>query len=187
MSQHPERPALTEAPGVVADRVVAVPRWPVGALVLLIGPAGCGKSTWAARRFRPDQILSSDAFRALVAGDATDQSASADAFRLLHLAARARLARGLLTVVDATNLTAPARLGLRDQARRAGRPVVAVVFDVPLERCLAQNASRPGRQVPEAVVRRHHRELGEAMAFLPTEGYADIHVITAPDLPGQVG
>ena len=52
--------------------------------------------------------------------------------------------------------------------RRAGRPVVAVVFDVPLERCLAQNAARPERQVPDAVVRRHHRELSARWTRCPT-------------------
>jgi protein phosphatase len=169
MTHPPERPAAGWAAGG--------PGWPAGALVLLIGPAGCGKSTWAARHFPPDQVLSSDAFRAMVAGDATDQSATADAFRLLHLATRARLARGLLTVIDATNLTARARLGVRDQARRAARPVVAVVFDAPLERCLAQNASRPGRHVPESVVRRHHAEMPQVRDQLPGEGYASIVVI----------
>ena len=159
------------APGLVAAA------WPDDALVLLVGPAGCGKSTWAARRFRADQVLASDAFRTIVAGDATDQSASKDAFRLLHLAARARLGRGLLTVVDATNFTAAARSGLREQARRADRPAVAVIFDLPLERCLAQNAARTERRVPEAVVRRHHAGMPAVRAQLPGEGYASIVVV----------
>jgi protein phosphatase len=132
-------------------------------------------------------VLSSDAFRVIVAGDATDQSASGDAFRLLHQAVRARLRRGLLTVIDATNLTLAARGALHQPARRAGRPCVAVVFDIPLERCLAQNAARAERRVPEAVIRRHHRQLQETLATLHQEGYAQIRVVTASDLPGQVG
>lgn len=174
-------PAAVTHPADIAEaRAPGGPGWPADALVLLIGPAGCGKSTWAARHFRPDQILSSDAFRAMVAGDATDQSATADAFRLLHAATGARLGRGLLTVIDATNLTAAARLGLRQQARRAGRPVVAVIFDVSLERCLAQNAARRERQVPDAVVQRHHAGMRRVRAQLPFEGYESIIVVASP-------
>jgi len=155
---------------------------PVDALVLLIGPAGAGKSTWALRHMRSAAVLSSDDFRALVADDATDQSATADAFRTLHAVARARLRRGLLTVVDATNLTASARQGLRRIADRARRPVLAIVFDVSLERCLVQNAARPDRRVPDDVVRRHHRQLREALAAVPGEGYREVHILDDADL-----
>jgi len=150
---------------------------PADALVALVGPSGSGKSTWAAARFGSDAILSSDAFRMQVAGDAADQAATADAFKVLHSVARARLRRGLLTVIDATNLTEGARRSLLRLAGKAGRPVVAVVFDVSLERCLAQNAMRPGRKVPEAVVRRHERELRRTLERLPDEGYAAIHIV----------
>jgi len=68
---------------------------PPAALVLLIGPAGAGISTWARSRFDGAGILSFDVFREQVAGDAADQSANADAFEVLHLVAAARLRRGL--------------------------------------------------------------------------------------------
>ena len=158
---------------------------PVDALVLLVGPSGSGKSTWAATRFRSDVILSSDAFRQLVAGDAADQAATPDAFTVLHTVARARLRRGLPTVVDATNLTERARHGLLRLAGKEGRPVVAIVFDLSLERCLTQNAARPGRRVPTEVVRRHRRELTAALARLPEEGYAALHVLHDEDLPAS--
>jgi protein phosphatase len=157
------------------------PAWPNDALVVLVGASGSGKSTWAVARFEPHEVLSSDAFRAMVAGDAADQSATDDAFRLLHAAGRARLRRGLLTVVDATNLTKAARSSLLELAREAGRPAVAVIFDVPLERCLAQNARRPDRRVPEAVVRGHVRQLAAARTALAEEGFAAIHEAGAPD------
>ena len=155
---------------------------PPGALVVLIGPSGSGKSTWAAARFRASQVLSSDAFREQVADDAADQSATADAFKVLHTVARARLRRGLLTVIDATNLTEGARRSLLRLAEKAARPVVAVVFDVSLERSLAQNAARPDRLVPEAVVRRHHHQLATELDRLPREGYHAIHVVRDEDL-----
>ncbi len=160
-----------------------VDRIPRDALVLLVGPSGAGKSTWAAARFAPEAILSSDAYRAQVAGDAADQAATADAFKVLHTVARARLRRGLLTVVAATNLTGGARRSLLRLAGTAGRPVVAVAFDVSLERCLARNASRPDRRVPEDVVRRHHREMGRAIERLPREGYVAIEVVGDEEMP----
>ncbi len=158
-------------------------RIPHDALVLLVGPSGAGKSTWAEARFAPEAILSSDAYRAQVAGDAADQSATADAFKVLHTVARARLRRGLLTVVDATNLTERARRSLLRLAGAAGRPAVAVAFEVSLERCLARNTSRPDRRVPEDVVRRHHREMRRAVGRLPAEGYVAIEVVGDDEMP----
>ena len=149
---------------------------PTDALVLLVGPAGSGKSTWASARFAPGEILASDAFRELVAGDASDQEATADAFRVLHAVARARLRRGLRCVIDATNLTRSGRLSLLSIASRAGRPAVAVVFDVPLSVGLARNDGR-ARRVPEDVVRRQHSELALVRAQLPGEGYAAILLV----------
>src|SRR5882762_1926459 len=73
------------------------------ALVALVGVSGSGKSTFAAKHFRPTQVLSSDFFRGLVADDENDQSASAAAFDALHYVAAKRLEAGRITVIDATN------------------------------------------------------------------------------------
>lgn len=173
-------PGSGSAAGVADARLARIP---ADALVLLVGPSGAGKSTWARARFRPDAILSSDAYRAQVAGDATDQAATADAFKVLHTVARARLRRGLLTVVDATNLTEGARRSLLRLAAKADRPVAAIAFDLSLERCLAQNAARPGRRVPEDVVRRHHRDMGRAMERLSREGYVTIEIVGDAEMP----
>lgn len=72
-------------------------------LVVLVGVSGSGKSTLARRLFASSQVLSSDAFRALVADDDNDQAATPAAFEALHFVAGKRLAAGRLTVVDATN------------------------------------------------------------------------------------
>ena len=68
-------------------------RIPADAMVVLIGPSGSGKSTFAARHFAPTEILSSDALRAMIADDASDQTATDAAFELLHTALAMRLAR----------------------------------------------------------------------------------------------
>ncbi len=160
------------------DPTIAVPD---PSLVLLIGVTGAGKSTFAARHFEPTQVLASDAFRALVADDATDQTATADAFELLHLAVDRRLARRRLTVVDATNVLASARRPLLDAARRHGVPTVAIVFDLPPAVSASRNAVRSGRVVPHAVHQRQVRALRRSLLELPAEGFAAVWLLHSPD------
>jgi protein phosphatase len=70
------------------------------ALVVLVDPSGAGKSTFARSHFKPTEIRREDFCRGLVSDDENDQSATNDAFDLLHYIARKRLAAGRLTVVD---------------------------------------------------------------------------------------
>jgi protein phosphatase len=156
---------------------------PAGALVVLVGVSGSGKSTFAATHFGPTQVLSSDVFRAIVADDPADQRASRAAFELLHLAARRRLERGRVTVIDATSVSRAARTGLLKLARSSRRPAVAVVLDPPLEVCLARNATRVDRTVADEVVRRQHAELQRSLAVadgLAAEGFAGVHRLLDP-------
>ena len=86
-------------------------------LVVLVGVSGSGKSTFARKHFLPTEVLSSDVCRGLVSDDENDQSATRDAFEVLHYVLAKRLARGLLTVVDATNVQKDARKPLVALAR----------------------------------------------------------------------
>lgn len=141
---------------------------PDPALVMLVGAAGSGKSTFAARHFAPDEILSSDALRARISGDEANQAVSRTAFSILHRALERRLATGRLTVVDATNADSRGRHDLTRRARAAGVPAVAFVLALPDAVVLARNAART-RQVDEAVVR---LQLARVQASLAPDGLA---------------
>ena len=151
-------------------------------VVLLVGAAGAGKSTFAKRHFPHEAILSSDAMREAIAGDAGDQRVNRPAFAALHRALDRRLASGGLAVVDATNATAAARREIRRIAARHGTPIVAVVFDLPEAIVRARNAGRMGRSVPDEVVTRHLATLARArtLGTLEAEGYAMIVRLPTP-------
>ncbi|MET7524785.1 polynucleotide kinase-phosphatase [Streptomyces sp900116325] len=147
-------------------------------LVVLVGASGSGKSTFAHRHFKPTEIISSDFCRGLVADDENDQSASGDAFDLLHYIAGKRLAAGRLTVVDATNVQAESRKQLVQLARSHDVLPIAIVLDLPEEVCQVRNAARPDRAgMPRHVVQRHRRELRRSLRGLEREGFRKVHVL----------
>lgn len=148
---------------------------PADAMVLLVGVAASGKSTFARRHFAPTEVLSSDALRAVITDDPHAQAATDDAFDLLHRILAMRLRRGRLTVVDATNVEAWARAELLAVARNHRRPAIAIVLDLPLDIALARNLARPEPRPPSAAIRRQHRWLTDTLAELGPEGLAAIH------------
>jgi protein phosphatase len=152
---------------------------PERGLVLLIGAAGSGKSTFARKHFKSTEIVSSDALRAMVSDDESDQSASADAFQLLRFITAKRLHRGRLTVIDATNVKRAARRSLLTLAKRAANsaPATAIVLNLPLETCLARNQSRGERRVGPEVVEKQVADLLSSLPGLAQEGYGRLYVM----------
>nr|WP_105968891.1 polynucleotide kinase-phosphatase [Streptomyces geranii] len=147
-------------------------------LVVLIGASGSGKSTFARRHFKPTEVISSDFCRGLVADDENDQSASGDAFDVLHYIAGKRLASGRRTVVDATNVQEGSRKPLIELARQYDVLPIAVVLDVPDDVCAERNASRTDRaDMPRRVIHRHIRELRRSLRHLEREGFRKVHVL----------
>ena len=156
-------------------------RVPKLSLLVLVGASGCGKSTFAARLFHSTEVVSSDHCRALVSDDEDNQIATRDAFDVLHLIVAKRLARGRLTVVDATNVQRSSRRPLLKAAERHYVPAVAVVFDLPKEVCVARAAGRPGRDIGPDVVRAHVTQLRAALAALAEEGFDRVYVVRTPE------
>jgi protein phosphatase len=139
---------------------------PETGLVVLAGVSGSGKSYFARTHFAPTQVVSSDYCRGVVADDENDQSATGDAFDLLHFIVRTRLKRGLLTVVDATNVQPKSRQSLLQIAKDNDVLAVAIVLDVPESVARSRNAARADRELPDHVVPRQRRELHRGLRGL---------------------
>lgn len=152
---------------------------PEPAIVVLVGAAGCGKSTFAGRHFAPADILSSDTFRELVSGDAGDQRATPAAFSLLRHALDERGKRRRLTVVDATNLKRRERNRLLGVARRYQLPSVAIVLALPLEVCQQRAVDRTDRLVEAEVIERQHATLRRQLEGIREEAFDDVAVLTS--------
>ena len=150
-------------------------------LVALVGPSGSGKSTFAARHFKPTEVVSSDACRAMVADDPNDQAATPDAFALLNFIASTRLRAGRLTVVDATSVQPQARKSLVELAREHDCFPVAIVLNMPESVCLARNRGRDDRAFGDHVVRRQAQQLRRSMRGLRREGFRYIYVLDSPE------
>jgi predicted kinase len=163
---------------LVATSRIAVPAM---GLVVLIGVSGSGKSTFARTHFKATEVISSDFCRGLVADDENDQSATPDAFDVLHYIVATRLRRGLLTVVDATNVQQAARASLVKLAKSHDVLVDAIVIDVPESVAIERNRQRPDRDFGSHVVSRQQRDLRRSMSRLSREGFRRVHLLRGID------
>jgi len=154
-----------------------MPDLPDPAVVVLVGAAGSGKSTWAAAHYRSAEIVSSDALRAVVGSGPADLDASADAFDLLDRIVSARVRRGLTVVVDTLGLEPARRTAYLGLARAHGMPAVAVVLDTPAAVCRERNARRD-RPVPAAVLSGQLKRMRSATVELEMEGWDAVHPVT---------
>lgn len=137
---------------------------------MLCGPAGCGKSTFAANHFLPTQIVSSDHCRALICDDPTNQQVTGQAFDLMRFIIEERLWLGRMTVADATHLKREDRRPVIKIARRFGFKRAAIVFNIPLELCIARNRAR-SRVVPEDALRAQYDLFINTLKTIYREGF----------------
>ena len=127
----------------------------------MIGPPGSGKSSLAVilAPLLPARVISSDALREQLWGDAKVQGPWAELEPLLHGAIDSALAADEHVLVDATHAQRNWRQRLMRRHLKA-RPVqwIGWWLQTPLDQCLAWNRSRQ-RQVPEDVIRAMHQRL----------------------------
>ncbi|MCW3465719.1 AAA family ATPase [Chitinophaga nivalis] len=147
---------------------------PERSLVVLIGPSGAGKSTFARRFFKPTAIISSDACRAMLSDNENDQTVSAAAFELARYIAAKRLEKGLLTVIDATNVQPAYRSDWIRLAREHHLLPVAVVLNMPEQLCQERNVQRADRQLDASVITQQCLQLRRHIRDLRKEGFRHV-------------
>lgn len=140
-----------------------------GTLYVLSGLPGAGKSRLheTAQKLPPGAWVSSDELRERILGFQVDldedgqpitsrfEYANSAVFATMRAIVKERLAVGLLTIVDATNVNDGERAGWAEIARQAGAPFEVLIVGTSLAECLTNNAGRAFR-VPEHRLREMH-------------------------------
>ncbi|GGQ36483.1 hypothetical protein GCM10010266_69700 [Streptomyces griseomycini] len=146
-------------------------------LVLLLGPAGSGKSTAAAAWPEADVVTPG----AVPGPAAWWPSPGATPLRELHALVtevEGRLARGRTCVVDAALTEGADRARLLAVAERYGALPVALVMGTPLGLCLERNVARPPhRRLPGDTVRAQYARTRDAVPGLRAEGFARVEIL----------
>ena len=161
---------------------ITVPR---RTLLVLCGPAGSGKSAFAAQRFIPTSIVSSDYCRAMICDDENNQQVNRDTFDLFYYIIQKRVYLGRFTVADSTALRSDTRRRLRAQSRQSGYYGCLLIFNTPPEICLARNRLR-SRSVEEQVIPYHAGLLQQTLLDASTEGWEQVHVLGVDDTDAQI-
>ncbi|HEX5410349.1 MAG TPA: AAA family ATPase [Terriglobia bacterium] len=160
------------------ERVIRVLR---PSVIVLCGPAACGKSTFAARHFRRTHVISSDLCRQLVCDDETDQRYHAQTFALLNFLIGQRLSINRICVVDSTAITTGARKSLLDLGRKYRVPTELFLFDIALDKCLERDSTRT-RSVGPKVIEEQYQLFRQAQQSVRSEGFDRIVELRDEDL-----
>lgn len=132
------------------------PKVAPGRLVVLVGPSGAGKSWFADESFDRNAVVSSDDLRHAICGDWRDQTRNAEVFHALHEIVRTRIACGLFTVVDATNIKTADRKAVTACAPETAK-IEYYVIDRPMAEKMRDAGWRAGIQINGvSLIERHH-------------------------------
>ena len=131
-------------------------------LILMMGVAGAGKSTWIKQNY-PDIVpVSRDAIRFEIldekGGEYFDHET--EVFNSFIRQIIGSLAVDEVTIADATHLNRKARLKVLSRVRKYADEVEVVWIKVSLETAMRQNAMRTGRsRVPNDVIKNMYNSI----------------------------
>ena len=131
-------------------------------LILMMGVAGAGKSTWIKQNYPELVPVSRDRIRFEIldkkGGEYFDHED--EVFNCFIHQIIGSLVADEITIADATHLNRKARLKVLSRVRKYADEVEVVWVRVPLETALKQNAMRSGRaKVPSDVVKRMYTSI----------------------------
>jgi predicted kinase len=154
---------------------------PWRSLLVLCGPAGCGKSTFANEILQQQQppmwataIVASDYCRALVCDDESNQQVNRDTFDLFHYIIHKRMFQNRFTIADSTALLPDARQRLLELAKRHQYSANIVVFRTEDRVCIERDSKRK-RSVGPQVIAYHVGLLQLALSAIPGEGWDHVY------------
>lgn len=154
---------------------------------MMCGLPGSGKSRLAETLNGNGNCVvhASDAIRAEILGDESDQTQQQMVFNVLHRRVKDDLRAGKSVIYDATNISYKRRMAFLNELDNMHLNLYKFCCFVatPYEKCLERNANR-GRVVPENVIRRMYSKFDVPAKF---EGWDDLIVFNAPDYnPGAI-
>lgn len=120
-------------------------------LVVTVAPSGSGKTSHVTEHFPEHEVISLDALRAELGGDASSQRLNGQVMQLGRERLREALRRGRRVVWDATGLRRDFRRAVLGLGHDYGALTTLLVWTTPEEAAQRRNAAR-SRTVPAAVI-----------------------------------
>ncbi|GHO43908.1 AAA family ATPase [Ktedonospora formicarum] len=162
---------------------------PQRSLIVLCGPAGAGKSTFAQHLvhqnlhagFAPSMVISSDYCRRIIFDDETNQQANRETFDLFHFIITKRMLQNRPTIADSTALTWDARHKLLELAHRHNYLTCLFIFNISPEICLRHEQQRQ-RRVGIDVINYHFGQLQNLLSEYPREGWHQVYQLSEADI-----
>ena len=154
-------------------------------LIVLVGPRGVGKSTWARARYPEGWRLSERWARRALTDDAR-AAVGAPAHDLLEHLARGRLGFGRGVVLDACNTRRRERQRWYELARELEVPCAMIWFEASAERCMARQRQRDDAlAAPVHVLERQRARLEAGRRELGRGPWDVIARVRPEDAPGR--
>ena len=127
-------------------------------LLLTVGLSGCGKSTWVQENAQGAQIISMDAIRDELHGDANEQRENQKVFFLARERLKEGLRKGHSMIWEATSLRREQRQALISLGRDYGAHTTLAVFCTGLSTLQRRNQQRQ-KAIPQAVLQRQSQAI----------------------------